>query len=194
MEFTYESIKKSVEKLGYSFFTGDYNINLIGVRTKNRIADNFDDYMVIAYQKGKENIIEVFDEFTTDPGIYYLKEKLLNPNGCAIAKPGQYKGLWQIGVHNGKYTALIQTGNKITVYRDRDKDDILEEDPSTEQSGYFGINCHHGYDSGKVRNHSAGCQVFKHKKDLERLLDIAFQSRKAYGNKFTYTLLTEAQL
>jgi hypothetical protein len=67
----------------------------------------------------------------------------------------------------------------------------LDFDPSTEDSGFFGINLHHGYSSSNVNNNSAGCQVLRHKEHLNSLLDIAEISVKKYGDKITYTLLTE---
>lgn len=193
-KLTYNTVREAILKKGYSFFTGELNINLVGIRTSSRKADNFDDYFCLVWQENGFEKILVLDEFTTDPGIYYLQTKLLNPNGCAILKPGQYKGVWQIGKHNGKYKAFVQTGNAITVYRDRDKDNILEEDPKTLETGYFGINGHHGYDAIHVGPNSAGCQVFRHDEDLNQILLIAEKSAAKYGNKFTYTLIEEKDL
>lgn len=193
-ELTYNSIKAAIKNKGYSFFEGDLNLNIVGIRTEDRKADNYDDYCCLLWQEDGQNKILVFDEFTTDPGIYYLTKKLLNPKGCAILIPGQHRGIWQIGVHNGKYEALVQTGNKVTVARDKDLDNLLELDPKTYDTGFFGINFHHGYDSIKVGPNSAGCQVFKHDEDLAIALSICKKSAKKYGNKFTYTLLLEGDL
>jgi hypothetical protein len=192
-DITYNKIKKVVENRGYKFFTGEYNINMIGMRSKNRQVDNWDDFFVLCWQEGKKNMIWVNDQFTTDPGIYYMQQKLLNPNGCAILSPGQYKGVWKIGKHGkNQYEAFVQTGAKVKVYRDRDKDNILEFDKKSITEGFFGINQHHGYDSGKVGPNSAGCQVHRYKKDLAYVLSIAKKNIAAgHGDSFTYTLLEE---
>ena len=78
--------------------------------------------------------------------------------GCAaIVCDRQYKGLWQIGMHRGKYRALVQRGI-IAVYRDDNKDKVIDRDPSTIMEGYFGINGHHaGEESTVVGKWSAGC-------------------------------------
>jgi len=192
-DLTYAKVKKAVESAGYVFFTGEFNINMIGVRSLNRKVDLWDDFFILCWQEGKKNMIWVNDQFTTDPGIYYMQNKLLNSNGCAILSRGQYRGVWKIGRHGSKqYEAFVQTGNKVKVYRDRDKDNIAEFDPKSKEEGYFGINQHHGYDSGKVGPNSAGCQVHRYKKDLTHVLSMAKKNTVAgHGDKFTYTLLEE---
>jgi hypothetical protein len=194
----YLNLKQIILLKGHAFFIGNMNLNFVGIRTKNRIADNFDDFFCVLWQElnsigNLESKILVFDEFTTDPGIYYLKNKLLNPNGCAIMVPGQYRGLWKIGMHghNKPYKAFCQVG-KVQVYRDRNKDNTLDGDASTiQESSALGINLHHGYDSNNVGNNSAGCQVFKHDEDLKTVLDLFEKSIPYNGERITYTLLTE---
>ena len=44
---------------------------------------------------------------TTLPGLYWL-ENPMNSKGCAILKEGQYKGVYEIDLHNGKYEAICQ--------------------------------------------------------------------------------------
>jgi hypothetical protein len=44
---------------------------------------------------------------TTDPGTFWLRN-LMNPQGTAIVKQGQYIGSHGIGMHRGKYLALTQ--------------------------------------------------------------------------------------
>ena len=194
-DITYKNIKAVVEAAGYKFFTGPYNINMIGMRSYNRKIDLWDDFFILAYEdENKKKIVWVNDNFTTDPGIYYMQNKLLNPNGCAILARGQYRGVWKIGKHghSNPYEAFVQSGNKVKVYRDRNKDNITDFDPKSIQEGYFGINQHHGYDSGKVGPNSAGCQVHRYKKDLAHVLSIAKKNIAAgWGDKFTYTLLEE---
>lgn len=188
VSFTYDNIKRIIQSKGYSFFTGQYNVNLVGVRSANRTAGSWDDWFFILYQENGVNKIRAFDEFTTDPGSYYLQYPI-NSAGCAITVPGQHRGVWQIGIHNGKYEALVQTGGTIRVYRDNDRDATLDMLSSTIQTGMFGINLHHGYDSATIGQYSAGCQVFRHPADLTTVLGLCKKSRDLYGNSFTYTLL-----
>lgn len=185
--FSYDNIKKVIEDKGYRFFEGDYNVNLVGIRIGTKVNE-WDDYFCVLYQVNGRDKIKIYKKFTVDPGYYYLQKKLLNSRGCAIVVPGQYRGLWQIGKHKGKYKALVQKG-KIKVYRDKDKDDHLDMKSSTIHKGYFGINLHHGNDSSKINKYSAGCQVFQDPDDLTKVLDICDKAKAKYGNSFTYTLL-----
>ena len=187
----YEKLKKIINSKGYKFFEGEFNVNLIGVRSGEVATNEFDDTLFIAIQMNGEKHVITLEEFTTDPGHYYLKNKFLNPKGCAIVKPGQYPGMWTFGKHRGKYNALVQVGN-VTVYRDRTKDNKI--DTGTEQTGLFGINMHHAYDSELINKYSAGCQVHKHDEQLEFILSICKLSAIYYGNTFTYTLIEERDL
>lgn len=192
-DFTYAKVKAAVEKAGFKFFTGNMNVNMIGVRSKNRKVDNWDDFFILCWQENGKNMIWVNDQFTTDPGIYYMQQKLLNPAGCGILVRGQYRGVWKIGKHGAaQYEAFVQTGNKVKLYRDRNKDNIMDFDPKSIMEGFFGVNQHHGYDSVNVKNNSAACQVHRYKKDLAYVLSIAKKNTAAgNGDSFTYTLLEE---
>lgn len=192
-DFTYAKVKAAVEKAGFKFFTGNMNLNMIGVRSSNRKVDNWDDFFILCWQENGKNMIWVNDQFTTDPGIYYMQQKLLNPAGCGIIARGQYKGLWKIGLHGAnRYEAFVQTGGKVKLYRDRNKDNIMDFDPKSIQEGFFGVNQHHGYDSSSVKNNSAACQVHRYKKDLAYVLSIAKKNTAAgWGDSYTYTLLEE---
>jgi len=188
---TYELLKQAVESKGYKFFEGEMNINLIGVRSSNVVTNEFDDTLLVAFELNGQKIVLTFKDFTTDPGFYYLKQKFLNPKGCAILKPGQYPGMWTIGKHRGKYPALVQVG-KCTVYRDRDGDNQIDTD--TEQSGLFGINMHHGYDAEDINKYSAGCQVHSHDEQLNVIIALCEMSAVKWGDAFTYTLLEKADI
>lgn len=195
MNLSYENLEKVIKSKGYKFFTGEYNLNIVGIRSKNRMVDNWDDFLCILYEENKIRKCIVFDRFTTDPGIYYMQKKLLNPKGCGILAPGQYSGIWTLGLHRNKYKAFIQTGNEVTAYRDRNLNNYMDFDPNTLESGYFGCNLHHGYDSTFVGNNSAMCQVLKYVKDLRVVLALADKQISAgYGSTFTYTLLREEDL
>ena len=188
MEKSYRQVQRIMKSKGFKFFTGEMSINLIGVRKDDTISNEFDDSLIVCIvMDGKEFITEM-GNYTTDPGHYYVKEKLLNDLGCAILVPGQYRKMWKIGKHRGKYEALVQRG-KCTVYRDSDKDECIDVD--VEHAGYFGINMHHGYDRSEVGRYSAGCQVHSSPIALEAVIAVCKRSVERYGNSFTYTLLEE---
>lgn len=171
---------------GYKFFEGNLNINLIGVRNNDSLTNEFDDKLIVVIQINGSVKVKEFENFTTDPGHFYIKEKLLNKNGCAIVKPGQYEGLYKIGKHRKKYPALVQVG-EVTVYRDADKDELI--DKGTEDTGVFGINMHHAYKSKTIDANSAGCQVHQDQVQLNYILRLCELSAEVYGETFTYTLL-----
>lgn len=135
---------------------------------------------------------------TTVPGVYYLTNPV--PGGCAMLVPGQYVGVYQIGLHQqgkpGEQHALVQTGGEVRCYRDNDKD-IYAEETDKITKGYYGINIHHaktGGTSTRIWNWSAGCQVFANDTDHGELMALCNWFKAAVGNRFTYTLLRESEL
>lgn len=184
--------KPLFERKGYVCFTnGSYNVNIIGIRAAgDSITNRFDDIILIDYKNDKGEWCRQCYEATTDPGLYYEKN-LINKKGCAIVVPGQYRGLWRLGLHRGKYLALVQN-KPIKVYRDNNRDDIKDMNPYTEETGVFGINLHHaGDDSERVDKWSAGCQVIARQRDFDQLISVC---KKQPSNSFTYTLLREEEL
>jgi hypothetical protein len=192
---TYDTVKKAMFVLGHPFHTGEFRMNRIGIRTTNQVANNFDDFFVLCWQEknadGKlENKIFVETEFTTDPGLYYMQEKLLNPKGCGILAEGYYEDAHAIGKHGkDQYEAFVQVG-PMTCYRDRNKDNILDFDPLTKQTGSgWGCNQHHAYGSKNVGKNSAMCQVQRHKVDLDKVLTICKKQIKVWKKTFSYALI-----
>lgn len=183
-----------VESLGHAVFEkGLYNLNIIGVRTPDDNANKFNDHMYVVY-KDEHGWVTRTWHCTTDPGVYW-REHPMNVKGTAILVPGQYRGSHKIGLHRGKYKALVQTGGRVCVYRDNNKDDILDMDPATEQDGYFGINLHKaGSHSTEVDKWSAGCQVWANADDFAAFMAIVEKSAETYGPQFTYTLIDEPQV
>ena len=177
------NIEQTIKSLGYSYFTkGDYNLNIIGIRSTNseNTVNEFNDVLVVTYKVDGSNRIEVYP-ITTDPGTYYLKSPL-HSKGCAILVPGQYRGAEKIGKHQGKYKALVQC-RPVNVYRDNN------------ESGMFGINIHKaGMKSVLVNNWSAGCQVFARADDFNKFMKLCDEACKTYGDRFTYTLIEEKDL
>ena len=193
--YTREQIEETMASKGYKYFTGgDYDVNIIGVRNsekKNRVTNAFDDCITLSYKIEGEWQFHCY-KCTTDPGTHWV-ENLLNPDGVAILKPGQYRGSHKIGLHQGKYEALRQA-KPLSVYRDDNTDgvyDCLEEDI---EKGIFGINIHRatariGGKSTRVDKWSAGCQVIASNEDFAVFMKILRQARDVWGNSFTYTLI-----
>jgi hypothetical protein len=194
-----KNIKLYFEAKGYKFFdTPDkkLNLNLIGVRRDNQGTNTFDDFLLVMYRE-EDLMVSNRYQITTDPGKYWLKNPT-NPKGTAVLVPGQYRGTWQLGKHQGKYEALVQR-KPVKVYRDNNKDDIIDYNniSTIVDEGYFGINIHRSnpYDQSYVVNKwSAGCQVFKKVQDYDNFIKLCGESAKVYGNSFTYTLIDEKDL
>lgn len=202
MKFTKDQLEAAVKSKGYVWFEDaankGYDVNIVGVRNNeaaigDKVTNIFDDLMTISYKEAG-----VWKHFqwanTTDPGTKAVKE-FHNPNGVARVVPGQYRGLWMIGLHQGKYEALRQKGD-IKVYRDKNKDMTFNESVIQEGSN-FGINCHRSNpktESQYVENWSEGCQVFKRIKDFNEFMSICNKAADIHGNSFTYTLLESTDI
>lgn len=173
-----------VASLGHAVFErGLYNLNIIGIRNSGSNSNKFDDRMCLVY-KDKTGWVTRTWACTTDPGLYW-RENPGNVRGTAIVVPGQYRGIYEIGKHRGKYKALVQTGGRIKVYRDSNRDAILDMDNQT--SGFFGINIHKaGLNSINVNKWSAGCQVFAKASDFNSFMSIC---KKQPWPRFSYTLI-----
>jgi len=164
---------------------------IIGVRSNEDEPDRFDDKFYVYDHK---KFVMVMTG-TTNPGVSILKKfEQFNREGTAIVKPDNwYYDLWIYGLHRGKIPALLQRGNKISVYRDDNRDEKSDETGKL-YSGYFGINFHlnsYNLDSEikkeYIGNWSAGCQVPNDPKKYKILMD----SFKGHSEKITYVLLTE---
>ena len=200
--YTREQIQTTVESKGYKWFHDNgnkgYDVNIVGVRnstTKGRVTNAFDDKMTISY-KCEEGYWH-FHEYdcTTDPGTHWVKN-ILNPDGVAILKPGQYRGSHKIRLHQGKYEALGQK-KPVTVYRDNNLNETYDYDNAT--TGVYGINIHRATakSSGKstrVDKWSAGCQVIARNSDWHEFLNICKKAREIHGNSFSYTLIESKDL
>jgi len=196
-KYNREQIEDSVKAKAYKYFTGDnYDVNIIGIRnsmTDGKVTNKFDDLITISYkdENGDWNYHEY--KCTTDPGDDWIDNPMSPKKGCAVLKPGQYRGSHKIRLHGGKYIALGQKKN-VTVYRDNNRNDKYEFDESTCDTGLFGINIHRatpyaGKESTRVNKWSAGCQVITANDDWHEFLDICQTAREAWGNSFTYTLI-----
>jgi len=191
---SYPPILDRIYDMGFELSHGDYHLNIFGIRTKTQAPNKFDDYLFCVYQVSGEWIQHRWN-ITTDPGTYWLHHPMNDLGTACVVADRQYKGVWQLGKHRGKYKALVQSGNKIAVHRDNNKDNKINFDTIIEE-GYFGINCHRATTakggSVNVNKWSAGCQVFQDPDDFKKFIDLCVKQRERnVGSKFTYTLLNE---
>jgi hypothetical protein len=193
-KYTLNEIIMVMRLKGYKVFersTKPYNLNIVGVRKDNNVPDKFDDAMYVFWEfRGIWNMYHY--TVTTDPGLTYLKSPI-NVDGTAILKPGQHLGMWEIGLHKGKYEALVQH-KPVEVIRDNNKDGLLNFNAPRIELGLFGINIHRALANSEaqaVGGHSAGCQVFQDPMEFDEFMELCQKARGSYGNKFSYTLLEE---
>jgi hypothetical protein len=191
---TLEQIKRAVEAKGYRWFNDSankgYDVNIVGVRnstTGKKVTNLFDDKITLSFKDDK-GVWQYYEwANTTEPGKKGV-EQFHNVKGVARLIPGQYRGVYSIDLHQGKYQALCQRLGSVKVFRDADRD--LEYDEDNTDTGMFGINIHKaGLDSTWVENWSEGCQVFKRVKDFDVFMKICKLAAKIHGNLFSYTLI-----
>jgi hypothetical protein len=188
--------------LGYKTWTTPWKLWLYGIRSKNRVADTYDDQLGVVYVDDNEQWHQYVWPGTTDPGYksLLLKAESLQgakeKGGTAILVPGQYLDTWTLDKHGKyKYLALTQRGGRVTVYRDPSEDKQLDLDPATKSKGWFGINIHASVSKGtpinatRVGMQSAGCQVHAKADGFTTMMALSNQQILRTGHKrFSYTL------
>ena len=192
-----EQIIKIMQGKGYSVYDTpavDWNLNIVGIRGNDPEPGTFNDTLTVFHRlQGAWNIC--YYQITTDPSLYYLTHPV-NSSGTAILKEGQYKGAYQLDIHNrgldSGHLALCQRLKPVTVYRDSNRDSKLNLLEGKTQTGMFNINIHRtSEDYIQRQRFSAGCQVFAEQRQFAEFIRACQASEKAFGNKFTYTLLHE---
>ena len=181
-----------LEKKQYRIFKNKkgYDLNIVGIRTADTTPDKFNDVITVFYLFEDRWSFFAFPA-TTDPGVYYRKHPI-NVKGTAIMKPGQYRKAYKVGFHN-RYKALQQIG-AITVYRDANKDEVIDTTGVPEDTGIHAINIHKAnavLPSVEVGKWSAGCQVFQDPDHFAFFMTLCERAKKIYGNELTYTLIDE---
>jgi len=187
-------LRKTYKKHGGQFREDD--VNIFGVRRSTpENPDEFNDTIGVAFDREVYTFVA-----TNDPGTYYTKTKRLNKKGAAHLVEGWHSEKWLVGTHlKGKRSeikpALVQHAGEVTVWRDDDEDFIRRDD--LVETGWFGINFHHGWDKPlkKMGAASAGCQVIRTKEDFALFMEIVLSSPLYRADKknfaFSYFLLKE---
>ena len=199
-KYTLQQVYDAIHKKGYKWFRDDnYDLNIIGIRnssTDGRVTNHYDDYITVTYRLAGHWYFNCWVA-TTDPGLYWIDNPMNSRGGCAILVPGQYENVYKIDKHSGKYEALCQRLGRVKVYRDGNKDDVYDYDEGSIQDGYFGINIHRSSAykaSTYINKYSAGCQVFQDPDDFDEFMDLCRKASRAWGNKFTYTLIESSDI
>lgn len=196
-QITYDQIKQLYASKNYPFYLGAYNINLFGIRASSRAVDQFNDVLGIAFKDEFGNPVLLMHKATTKPGLYFLKEKLGNPQGTFILIPGHYPKCWMKGKHKGRYDALVQSDiATFQGYRDRDSDGELDYG-GIKYKNVTGLNMHTTSfvsQKDKVGAYSAGCQVRKDYRDHIVAMGIVNKSLDLYGKYLSYALFLEHNL
>lgn len=191
---TLAEVIQAAKLRGYTIDTRPYALNLIGIRNLQATDQkSFDDEIAYFYYDDRGQVVGKVCPATTDPSTYWLNNPM-NPMGAAILKAGEYRDTWSIGLHKGVYEALVQSLKPVTVIRDDDRNSYINYFAPT-STGKYGINIHKA-SSGKndvkiIGKDSAGCQVFRDEEDFKEMMNLAKESRKRYGNKFSYILIDE---
>ena len=183
-----EQLKKALIKKGYPIQTGEYELNIVGIRNHNAVPNSFDDTLCVLFKDEYKDDVLLCFSCTTDPGLYWLQHPM-NTDGCIIMKEGFYKDVYKVGLHRG-YKALEQCGS-IRYVRDNNKDATLDFDSKNEVVGNFKTNIHHANDtdtSAVVDKWSAGCQVIN--KGWHEFIELCDKAKLiTERNRFSYALL-----
>ena len=183
-------MKGILRSKGYELYTKPNELNIVGIRSTSTIPNRFDDEIHVFYKTAPLKWNYHIYKVTTDPGTFWLRNPM-QAQGTAILAQGQYKAAYKIGLHQGKYKALVQS-KPTTVIRDYDRDAKLDFRNGTKSKGMFGINIHRASVNGitkQVDKYSAGCQVFSNVNEFKQFMDLCEKHKALYGNSFTYTLI-----
>lgn len=177
----------------YRLFTGADEVNIIYVEgadengTPNAdIANVWNDRRLVICWVSDRPVIVLNATATTEPGSYFTQNPM-NPLGAARIQFGQYQA-WRMGWHKPGHESLIQAG-AITVCRDFNEDGLRVGDYLN--TGYFGVNQHHGNDSPvhDIGRWSAGCLVGRQKEAHRKFLALCKKDPK-YRQDEAYLFFT----
>jgi hypothetical protein len=185
-----QKIKAILRHKKYVLYTRPYELNIVGLRSKSIIPNRFDDEIHVFYKVSTLNWQYHIFKATTDPGTFWLKQPM-QTQGTAILAEGQFLNSYALGLHRGKYLALVQQ-KPITIIRDYNRDAVLDFNNGLKTKGMYGINIHRANKVGETKTvdkNSAGCQVFENANDFDLFIKLCLKHKNLYGNHFTYSLI-----
>jgi hypothetical protein len=195
---TITQIHAAMKKQNMVVFSQPFSVTLGGIRTKDNVANTFNDWLFASYfdKLGKCNFVIL--PGTVDPGLSSrLNPK--NPKGVAIIQHGvQHRGVyeWQNpkifpkdNGHKGK--EAFRQIKPMLLYRDNNKDEKLDFDLQQELS----LSFTNGHDMGtlgkNVNNWSEGCwgSIEKNMQQLYAMARVQYDNK--LGRIFSFALLHE---
>lgn len=185
-----QKLRAILKHNGFKLYTRPYELNIVGLRSASTVPNRFDDEIHVFYKVSPIKWNYHVYKATTDPGTFWLRNPM-QPQGTAILAQGQYEHAYEMGLHRGQYTALVQR-KSVTVIRDYDRDAMLDFYNSKKTKGLYGINIHRANKIGTTKTvdkNSAGCQVFENATAFQQFMLLCERHRRMYANKFTYTLI-----
>ena len=185
-------ILNRVQEHGFVVFDGDhdFDLNIIGLRNPRPAAGSFDDLLFVVYKENGQWKEKKYP-CTTDPSLYYLRNPL-NVKGTAIMKdPQQCRSVYRLDLHQGKYKALCQRAGSVKVWRDANRNEIL--DRSGDLSEGHGVNIHRASAHSvqeEIGRYSAGCTVIQDPEHFAEFISLCEEQVSKNGwSSFTYTLI-----
>ncbi|MDX2304636.1 MAG: hypothetical protein NW226_17640 [Microscillaceae bacterium] len=193
MNLILELFKKVILGKGYKFFeNGDFNLNMIYVRSENNYTNKYDDWVFCFWKEKGVWQTEIFP-CSTKAGKFWTRNFFDGTSdGTAVVVPGQYLQAYEFVDNTTNWhqsPCLLQKGN-IKIWRDGNKDNIIDHIKT--QEGWFGIDLHwaNGY---YVDRWSAGCMVVPLPFYWD-WIDVVRKCAKVWGNRFSVTLLEAGDL
>ena len=195
---TIEKIHEVMKNNNMTVFTKPFDVTLGGIRTKDNVANTFNDWLFASYWNDKKDLISVIVAGTTDAGLT-ARLKPTNPKGVVIIQHGiQHRGVYRLENpkvmpsergHKGKQ-AFRQIA-PMKYWRDNDRDNILETGANEE----FTLSFTNGHDMGtkgmQVNNWSEGCWGST-EKNMKLLYDMGWlQFNNGLGRIFSFAMLHE---
>ena len=187
-----EILTKIQEKYGFMVFDdGAYDLNIIAVRNLENNANQYDDKLHVCYLSEDGHWREDIFQVSTDAGRYWLEKE--DYKACAVyAHPQQARGAYKVGMHRGKYEALVQW-RPVLYWRDGNKDEKADYGGEVFKDT-IGLNIHRSsiHDSDEVNKYSAGCIVFSKMAEWEAFMELVHKQKRIMGfHTFTFTLIAE---
>ena len=187
-----------MRKNNMTVFTKPFDVTLGGIRTKDNVANTFNDWLFASYWNDKKELISVIVAGTTDAGLT-ARLKPTNPKGVVIIQHGiQHRGVYRLENpkvvpsergHKGKQA--FRQIRPMKYWRDNDRDNILETGLNEE----FTLSFTNGHDMGtkgfQVNNWSEGCWGST-EKNMKLLYDMGWlQFNNGLGRIFSFAMLHE---
>lgn len=197
--YTAERMKAAFALHKFERRDGIGRLNIFGIRASSPATNKFDDAIGILFLNDAATWDLKIWPATTDPGFYYLNNPM-NLKGTAIVMPGQHRDCWGIGLHDGaeKYETLVQIG-PIKIWRDKNRDTVIDMDPSTIENAGAGAHIELHRASAKqilqsVDVYSAGCQVLQIVSSHVELMSAVHKHvGLGWEKSFSYALFEEAK-